>query len=267
MPAVRGKNLRSGDIVEQLGFLLLQNLALVSPVPRTEDVGVDAVVTLLDDFDSYRLIASDTFFVQIKSSTVKEIVYKNEEVEWLFNLELPFFIASVDKNKSSVELYCCHRLSDAFVTNKNRKELIIRFDEELGWDHFVHEDEKNIHVGPPIISWSISDISEKDDLRTIFNSICKEHIKSAKKTLQTRRVGWIENIYWKANELPKVELFKSTCSSEPGEMIEEIFSLMFPYFSMLMDECTRAANDIWPKELLKLLEKKIQVIEMIKNAK
>jgi hypothetical protein len=51
MPALRGKNLRSGDVTEQLGTLLLQSLASVAPVPRTEDVGVDVVATLLEDFD------------------------------------------------------------------------------------------------------------------------------------------------------------------------------------------------------------------------
>lgn len=130
MPAVRGKNLRSGDVVEQLGLLLLQNLALVAPVPRTEDVGVDAVVTLLEDLDSYRLVATNSFFVQIKSDSVKEISYKEEQVNWLFGLELPFFIASVNKANSSLNLFCCHRLSDAYITNKKREEIIIRFDVE-----------------------------------------------------------------------------------------------------------------------------------------
>ena len=39
VPARRGKNFRSGDLAEQLGLYLLQSMALVAPVPRTEDVG------------------------------------------------------------------------------------------------------------------------------------------------------------------------------------------------------------------------------------
>lgn len=38
MPARRGKNFRSGDLAEQLGLYLLQSVALVAPVPRTEDI-------------------------------------------------------------------------------------------------------------------------------------------------------------------------------------------------------------------------------------
>lgn len=49
MPVRRGKNLRSGDLAEQLGLYLIQSLSLVAPVPRTEDVGIDIVCTLLRD--------------------------------------------------------------------------------------------------------------------------------------------------------------------------------------------------------------------------
>ena len=43
VPARRGKNFRSGDLAEQLGLYLLQSMALVAPVPRTEDVGLSTL--------------------------------------------------------------------------------------------------------------------------------------------------------------------------------------------------------------------------------
>ena len=43
MPGERDGNIRSGDIKEDLGMLLLKGIAAVAPVPRTEDVGIDAV--------------------------------------------------------------------------------------------------------------------------------------------------------------------------------------------------------------------------------
>lgn len=92
----------------------------------------------------------------------------------------------------------------------------------------------------------------------MFNLICRKHILSAKESLNTRRVGWVENIYWKTNEVPEVFAFKSTCSSKPGEMIADFAGRMMPYLLMLMDECMRAADDHWPKELLSLVEKKHQ---------
>jgi hypothetical protein len=117
MPAKRHKNYRSGDLAEQLGLLIMQNLALVAPVPRTEDVGIDSVVTLLEDHDQYSYIATDSFFLQIKSKIKEdkkpqnrtkkktkikkikenkkfEITYSKEAVGWLYNLELPFLLLS-----------------------------------------------------------------------------------------------------------------------------------------------------------------------------
>ena len=80
MPARRGKNFRSGDLVEQLGMYLLQSVALVAPVPRTEDVGIDVVCTLISDYNQYSYLAEDSFYVQIKSNGVKEIEYSDVEV-------------------------------------------------------------------------------------------------------------------------------------------------------------------------------------------
>lgn len=70
-------------MAEASALLLLQQVALVAPVPRTEDVGVDAVVTLHQAFDQRRLIAEDSLFVQIKSAGVDCIECSAEEVKWL----------------------------------------------------------------------------------------------------------------------------------------------------------------------------------------
>jgi hypothetical protein len=38
---------RSGNLAEHLGLLLLKGIAAVADVPRTEDVGLDAIASLL----------------------------------------------------------------------------------------------------------------------------------------------------------------------------------------------------------------------------
>lgn len=172
MPAFRGKNFRSGDLAEQLGLLLLQSLALVAPVPRTEDIGIDAVVTLLEDFDKYRFKASNSFYVQLKSTSVTSIAYMNDEVDWLFALELPFFVAEVDRTLNRIKLYCCHALHEAFVVNPRRARLCLEFENGICEGDFVSAGE-TIHIGPPICSWSMDDIETKEDLRAQFNAICK----------------------------------------------------------------------------------------------
>lgn len=102
VPARRGKNFRSGDLAEQLGLYLLQSMALVAPVPRTEDVGIDVVCTLISEYDQYSYLAEDSFYVQIKSDSIREIEYSDVEVQWLTNLKLPLFVAVVDKAEMMV---------------------------------------------------------------------------------------------------------------------------------------------------------------------
>lgn len=68
MPGRRRTNCRSGDLNEHLG-LLLKGVAAVADVARPEDVGIDAIATLLrrdEDGNSY---AEEGFLVQLKSSS------------------------------------------------------------------------------------------------------------------------------------------------------------------------------------------------------
>jgi hypothetical protein len=67
MPAKLDRNLRSGNLKEELGVLLLKGLAAVAEVQRTEDFGIDAIVTLLRPVNRRELYAEKTFFVQIKT--------------------------------------------------------------------------------------------------------------------------------------------------------------------------------------------------------
>lgn len=148
MRTFRGINLRSGDLAEQLGLFLLQSVALVVPVPRTEDVGIDAIVTLLSNYDNKRYMASDSFFVQIKSMSIRSINFNcKEDVQWLTNLEIPFFIASIDKTTASIELFCSHRLSNALMTNPDRSSLNLILDSEPNPDDFVPAGETNKIIG------------------------------------------------------------------------------------------------------------------------
>src|SRR4051812_47864665 len=110
MPGQRLKNPRSGDINEELGAMLLKAFAAVAPVPRTEDVGLDGVATLLRDDGEGMLIAEDSFYVQFKSASVRTIAYKDQEAKWLRELKLPLFIGSVDRNAARISLFCTHRL-------------------------------------------------------------------------------------------------------------------------------------------------------------
>ena len=205
MPAKRGKNFRSGDIAEQLGLYLIQSVALGAPVPRTEDVGIDVVCTLISNYNQYSYLAEDSFYVQIKSTSVKEIEYKGVEVEWLRKLKLPFFVAVVDKMEAKISIYTCKRLYDAFALNKDREvvKLVLDSEEKCKQFDFVDKDEEKIYLGIPIIEWSINDLmNNEEEIKEKVFVIIKEHIRIVHKAMELYDIGWGMTYGWKTNEMP-----------------------------------------------------------------
>lgn len=206
MPAKRGKNFRSGDLAEQLGIYLLQSVALVAPIPRTEDVGIDVVCTLISDYNQFSYLAEDSFYVQVKSNGVKEIEYSDIEVDWLTNLKLPFFIAVVDKLKTKVSLYTCKRLYDAIAVKKDRSSirLILADNEADNVFDLVEEKETDIYLGIPIVEWSIADLMNKElNVKTLFFNIMKEHVRIIHEAMELYVLGCGMSYVWKTNEIPE----------------------------------------------------------------
>jgi hypothetical protein len=78
-------------------------------------VGLDAIATLLRFEGGKNLFAEDSFFVQIKAASVREVPYKADEMSWLRGLELPLFLGSVALHESAMSLYTCHNVSQALV--------------------------------------------------------------------------------------------------------------------------------------------------------
>src|SRR3954470_20227230 len=100
-----GANLRSGNMAEALGILLLKGIAAVADVPRTEDVGLDAVASLLRRDEDGNCYAEDNFVVQLKSDSATSIEYRDHELEWLLAQSLPMFIGLVSLRDSRLSLY------------------------------------------------------------------------------------------------------------------------------------------------------------------
>lgn len=206
MPARRGKNFRSGDLAEQLGLYLLQSVALVAPVPRTEDIGIDVVCTLISEYDQYSYLAEDSFYVQIKSGSVREIEYSDVGVQWLTNLKLPLFVAVVDKSETKVSIYTCKRLYDAIALKKDRKEIKLILAENKNENIFdlVDEEQTDIFLGPPIVEWKLSNLmNEETKIKTLFFNVMKEHIRIIHEAMELYTIGCGTSYVWKTNEMPE----------------------------------------------------------------
>ena len=251
MPSYRSKNLRSGDLAESLALVMLQSFALVAPVPRTEDVGTDAVVTLLRDYDGKRVIAEDSLFVQIKSESVEEVVYEGDQVNWLFSLDLPLFYASIDRKSGTLRLFCAHELSEAYIMNHARQKVVIDFADKEDWIDLMSPDDERVKVGPPVMQWSLNDCAELA-MATMFHSIIKEHVRIARKNLATRQFGFVTYLGWETNK-PLVEgLMKSSRSRPAEEHSERLFNEMIPYFTTWTTSLVFGDADV---ELLRPVEK------------
>jgi hypothetical protein len=226
MPATRGKNLRSGDLAEQLGVLMLQRFALVAPVPRTEDVGVDVVLTLLRDFDSVRVIAEDSAFVQLKASSVTSLVYSAHEVQWLFSLELPLLVGSIDQREGSLKLYCAHALAFARGDHERLDKVELRFDAPR--DPMEPHRGGEFCLGPPILQFNLGDTLEFSET---FHSVAKAHIVAARRNLEHSRVGWVDVLGWDTNKLPDVLAKRGKIFGETRESQARIEDFLAPYLT------------------------------------
>lgn len=216
MAGERDWNLRQGDIAEQLGTLLLQGLAAVAPVPRTEDMGVDVVATLLRREGARRLIADDAFYVQIKAVSVKKIKYKHAEIDWLRSLELPFFIASVDVRAGEVHLFAAHELYRIMADwnvqgNFSTLTLHLKDGSPKGFDK---PGKCRLHLGPPALRWGLPQISDKAFLQDAF-WVLKDHITHMQSNIVSGIAGFYLGLKWQTNEKPRDDHPVQSSGGEP----------------------------------------------------
>ena len=114
MAGTINNNLRGGTQSEYLAQYLLSALGLVIPVPYQEDEGKDFYCSLANQekgnmtFDYPYMIQikslpqndSDTYLITYGELNKKN-KWKNYEIDWLFNQQLPLFIGIVDKEEYS----------------------------------------------------------------------------------------------------------------------------------------------------------------------
>lgn len=249
--------MRSGDIAEQLGILLLQSVALVAPVPRTEDVGIDVVVTLIKNYDLRKYVAEESFAVQIKSSSIEEIPFQDDEVKWLHDLQLPLFIASVDRKTSTIKLYSTQSLSVALAESPDREKINLQLLQNYEGDFVSKESSLNLPIGPPVIEWSLDLIASDPQFIKEFYKLMKAHVILAKRSIETRRVGFIEVATWKTGNLPVVRE-KRIHPTEDKVILDEIAA---PYFHAVLNNIFFSKDMFTIRSLYRALEKIIEIEE------
>ena len=170
MPGRRRTSFRFGDLAEHLGLLLLKGVAAVAEVPRPEDIGFDAVASLLrrdEDGNSY---AENSFFVQLKAESESTVNYGGHALKWFMGQSLPMFIGRVSLAEARISLYPTLFVNQA-VQALHSEEVTIRFGTSpipplltgLPCSPWAGRTETSVDVwlGEPLVQWKLGMITDR----------------------------------------------------------------------------------------------------------
>ena len=248
---------READRIEHLANFLLSALGLITPVPRQEDLGVDFHCSLADQ-EGAVVTYGFPFLVQVKSIVKPQVRIKAprkyrhqpnvipDHLSWLFNQELPMFLALVDRDEISIRLYS---LSPAWFVFHDREHcpdcsslsLIPRIDESndaragrpqrIGQVTSSPESyEYEVDLGFPVASFSAKETAVRQTLATLKDSL-RTCINNEVRNLVFLRAG-LPQFHWISEARldqggPIPEFF---CREAPatGEALKRIHSFLGP---------------------------------------
>lgn len=257
----RKKDFRSGDLNEDLGLLLLKSISFVAPIPRTEDVGVDAICTL-HRREGDLLFAEDSFWLQLKSfNSVKrannKITYNAERCKWLKNLKLPFIVGFVDKSNLSIKLFPTSDLISQLISNPSKATLKIgiRNSSSLSLND-------NLEVESTVcslVSWSLQDSFTKDSnhMNLVYN-ILKEYVRLELINIGTRNAAGNDRKIEYANATNQIPIFGDSGNHEEIMSSYDVFSQIDPFIR-------QAISIAEIKEDCELLEKFLALASYLKK--
>ena len=225
MPGKMDENLRRGNNTENLGLHLLRGIGAVAPVPRDQDVGIDAVVTLLRHDEGRRLLAGSNVFVQLKSSSIRSLVFHEDDIDWLHRLELPYFIGSVDQATSSIALFTVHTLTNLgsriqaqlFLDTTqgciNCVENAAQFHEWLDLEEGTRT--TKVYVGPPVLKWDIEDLRRPEFL-AVSNHVLQAWVSLVHENRLLKTIGESKMAKWETGTPPQEDGSIGAYSQQDG---------------------------------------------------
>jgi len=161
-------------------------------------VGTDAVATLIRREGSL-LFAEDSFFVQIKTASQREIHFEEAGLNWLRALKLPYLLLSVDLKTASLELFVLVRAS-GHPNFRDRKTATFYLD-EVQFD--LTGDGMRVYLGPPILRWTPAD-AQTAEFQQIAYEVLREWIVLENEDLNLRKLGITRPLEeWKTNVKPR----------------------------------------------------------------
>jgi hypothetical protein len=243
MAARLGRNLRQGHRAELEGIDLLRPFCAVAPVPQTEDVGFDAVATLLRT-DGPFFYAEDSFYVQFKARSVREIELKPHEYVWFHSLSMPLFIGSVNIASKEVELFTTHWLA-GHPNTRNFTSATMCLDPG---QTSLNGECMRLSLGTPVLRWTPQE-AEATEFQALAYTVLKqwnttEYLNLALRHIRTKRQLW----EWRTNEVPGPGHMAAMAG--PDELVRDLEAAV-PYLMKIADHLfSRDIGEGVPLEIL-----------------
>lgn len=156
-------NFRRANIAEGLAIQMFRPFCAVSPLPREEDFGIDFIGTLIKK-DGKTYLAEDSFAVQIKTVSSPTFSFSGNGIEWLRNLEIPYFPVVADLNTGKISIYSLNKFYlPLFVSVVDCYNFVVQneYNEGDGLDDFP--------LGNPIMEWNLNDCTHPDFATWAYN--------------------------------------------------------------------------------------------------
>lgn len=186
---------RSGDLKECLGFVLLQGVGFIAPVPRYEDIGVDGMVFLHRPNDGL-MYPESAFLVQIKSSGVKQIEFGSEAVAHMRRFELPFYIALVDGPEGEVSLHSLNHVFEYLYRNSYRQVVL-----DQTADALEDAEDLTAPINLPILKWGVKDIFDSK-FKAKAHAVLSSYLDVDRTNIVEKELGIFETYNVQTGEPP-----------------------------------------------------------------
>lgn len=226
MPGRLRSSFRSGNLAEHLGLLLLKGIAAVADVPRPEDIGLDAIATLLRRDNDGNCYAEDSFLVQLKAESATSIQYQDHELAWFVGQTQPLLIGLVSLAHSQISLYPTLFVNHA-VLALHAKRAEIRFGaSELPaffrgqrWGPWKGEADEGatVWLGPPLLRWTLSDLVDHDWATRTYETL-KRYVVVARRELELLSFGQCSVLDWSTNDATSITSQSGMMKGHPDDL-------------------------------------------------
>lgn len=260
MPGRLRTSFRSGNLAEHLGLLLLKGIAAVAEVTRPEDVGLDAIATLLRRDDDGNCYAENSFLVQLKSASTKAIVYQGHELDWLVGQTQPMFIGLISLDNTRISLYPTLFVNQA-VFSLCAKKVTIRFGASdlptglvgqkwLPWKG-EPDDGASVWLGEPLLEWTLKDLVNKEWVNDSYR-ILKSFLSVAEREIDLLSFGQFSVLNWTTNDVRSIDSHYGMMKGHPDEL-KSIAGRLTPGLNKIMLHAMTMRNDSGKEIMLSLI--------------